>query len=680
MNRITQVAVILCLVCTASTAVGAYQLVWADEFDGTQINTANWEPQVFGGAGSGNNELQYYTDLATNAFVADGYLHIVAREEPYEGYNYTSARLHSAGRQDFLYGRMEARIKVPAGKGYWPAFWMMPTQWVYGGWAASGELDIMETVNAADFITGSIHFGGEYPNNDHTNGTYTDGQTIFADAFHVYTVEWEPTQMRWYVDGNLYSTKNNTQWWCDTAAWNDLAPFDQDFHFILNIAVGGDWPGAPDGSTVFPQEMLVDYVRVYQHANIAPTVAITSPSNGANLPAGNVTIEANASDTDGTISRVRFFANGTFLDEDTTAPYSTVWSATDGCYTLKAWAMDDIGGVSEDVIDVTVGVGCPQLPYYGSPQSLPGKIEAEDFDLGVNGAAYYDLDAGNNGGQYRTDVDVDIEACAEGGYNVGWISDGEWMDYQVDVTSSATYTVDVRVASFATGGAFHIEFDGVDKTGTINVPVTGDWQGWTTVTATADLSSGLQEMTFVKEGSTADEFNLNYFNISDGSIVCGNGICDPGEDCTTCSSDCIGVTGGKPSNRYCCGDGVCEGAENTGNCAVDCSGGGSYCGDGTCDPGEDSGNCPEDCGSSSYCGDGTCDPGEDQCNCSNDCGTPPSTETNCTDGIDNDCGGGTDCADSDCSGDPACDCLPKSSSCSSDSECCSNKCRGGACR
>ncbi len=102
MNRITQVAVILCLVCTASTAVGAYQLVWADEFDGTQINTANWEPQVFGGAGSGNNELQYYTDLATNAFVADGYLHIVAREEPYEAYNSTSARLHSGGRQDFL--------------------------------------------------------------------------------------------------------------------------------------------------------------------------------------------------------------------------------------------------------------------------------------------------------------------------------------------------------------------------------------------------------------------------------------------------------------------------------------------------------------------------------------------------------------------------------------------------
>jgi hypothetical protein len=161
---------------------------------------------------------------------------------------------------------------------------------------------------------------------------------------------------------------------------------------------------------------------------------------------------------------------------------------------------------------------------------------------------------------------------------------------------------------------------------------------------------------------------------------CGNGLCDPLEDCQSCPEDCPIKTKGPPNALYCCGDGICEGHEimYPDICPVDCAG--TYCGDDNCDTYEDSSNCPEDCGGGSYCGDDTCDPGEDQCNCAADCGTPPSTETSCTDGIDNDCGGGTDCDDSDCDTDPACDCLPNGTSCSDDSECCSNKCRGGKCR
>ena len=573
MSKITHLAVITCLIFTASTAFGAYELVWADEFDGTQINPANWEHQVFGGAGTGNNELQYYTDLPTNSFVDGGYLHIVAREEAYEGYNYTSARLHTAGRQDFLYGRMEASIKIPGGQGYWPAFWMMPTQWVYGGWAASGEIDIMEAVNKMDYIRGSLHYGGEWPDNVNSFGDYRVGRgpkaLIFSQDFHQYAIEWEPTQFRWYVDGNLYYTRDSSGWWSNAAPWNDLAPFDADFHFILNIAIGGDWPGAPDASTVFPQEMLIDYVRVYQYPNTAPTVSITSPSDGATLPAGSVTITADALDSDGTINTVRFFAGSTFLGEDTVAPYSMSWGASDGCYTLRIVAMDDLGGQATDSVDVTVGIGCPQLPYYGTPAAVPGQIEAEDYDLGLNGEAYYDYDAGNNGGQYRSD-DVDIEACAEGGYNVGWISDGEWMDYQVDVAGAGTYTIETRVASIASGGAFHIEFDGVDKTGTITVPVTGDWQAWQTVVAVADLSAGAQEMTFVKEGASLDEFNLNYFNITGGTAsYCGDGTCDAGEDQCNCSDDC----GTPPSSEADCADGSDEDCDGYTDCDdIDCDG------------------------------------------------------------------------------------------------------------
>jgi hypothetical protein len=178
---------------------------------------------------------------------------------------------------------------------------------------------------------------------------------------------------------------------------------------------------------------------------------------------------------------------------------------------------------------------------------------------------------------------------------------------------------------------------------------------------------------------------IDYIGLWQSNAVCGNGTCEAGEDCNSCSSDCIGVTGGKPANRYCCGDGVCENVEDETNCNIDC-GAGPFCGDGNCDIDEDQCNCSDDCGtppsaetnctddidedcdgdtdcldsdclgdpSCPTCGDGTCDEGEDQCNCSNDCGTPPSAETNCTDGIDEDCDGDTDCADSDCAADSAC--------------------------
>jgi len=201
---------------------------------------------------------------------------------------------------------------------------------------------------------------------------------------------------------------------------------------------------------------------------------------------------------------------------------------------------------------------------------------------------------------------------------------------------------------------------------------------------------------------------------SDPVCECGNGTCDPGEDCNTCSEDCISRAA-PPKHAYCCGDGTCEGAENETNCAVDC-GGGSYCDDGTCDPGEDQCNCPQDCGTPPStetsctdgedndcdtdvdcddsdcvgdpacptCDDGTCDPGEDQCNCPEDCGTPPATETNCTDGIDEDCDGGADCDDTtgDCDLDPACDCAAVGEACTVDSDCCSNNCfeRKGYCK
>ncbi|MFZ9011891.1 MAG: Ig-like domain-containing protein, partial [Anaerohalosphaeraceae bacterium] len=371
----------LMILCT--DGYGAYQLVWSDEFDGTSLNTANWSYQDGDGCpnlcGWGNNELQWYR--SQNTTVSGGNLIITAKEESYGGRDYTSGKIISRYKQDFLYGRMEARIQVPTGGGIWPAFWMMPTDEVYGGWAASGEIDIMETCNNTDYIGGTIHYGGNWPDNRYSGGNYSPGGMDFSDAFHVYTIEWDLDEIRWYVDDILYSTKTSSLWYSDSDPGNPRAPFDQEFYFILNVAVGGNYTGCTSSGCIsasFPQQMLVDYVRVYQESpNNAPTVSITNPSDGATLPAGNITIDATASDSDGSVAKVEFYGDGILLGEDTSSPYSYTWnSVTDGCYTIMARAVDDLGGYGTDSIDVEVGAGCPQTPYYGTPMAIPGLIEA----------------------------------------------------------------------------------------------------------------------------------------------------------------------------------------------------------------------------------------------------------------------------------------------------------------
>jgi hypothetical protein len=252
-----------------------------------------------------------------------------------------------------------------------------------------------------------------------------------------------------------------------------------------------------------------------EHGTLLPTVAITNPANGATLPAGNIVIDATASDAVGSITIVEFYEGLNYLGEDTTSPYSFTWtSVPDGCYTIKAKAINDLGDSNTDSVSITVGTGCGggNTPYHGSPFAIPTKIEAEDYDNGGEGVAYHDSTGGNNGGQYRTD-DVDIEACSEGGYNVGWMANNEWLEYTVDVAAAGEYTIDIRVASQDTGGNFHLEFNGADKTGTIHVPVTGGWQSWTTVSATATLSAGTQIMRFANADS-ADEYNINHFDIT----------------------------------------------------------------------------------------------------------------------------------------------------------------------
>jgi beta-glucanase (GH16 family) len=253
---------LIILFCFHSNLIVAqeYQLVWSDEFDGTELDTSKWECQIGNGHnGWGNNEKQYYR--AENAVVNDGYLTIIAKEEDFNGFDYTSARIRTINKGDWKYGKIEMRAKMPIGQGIWPAFWMMPTKSVYGGWPVSGEIDIMEYLgHQPGIVHGTLHYGARPPNNKHTGKQFKPDTSDFHKDFHTFSVIWEEGKFRWFVDGELYQTQ--TEWF--TTGGDFPAPFDQEFHVILNMAVGGNWPGYPDETSEFPQEFKVDYVRVYQ--------------------------------------------------------------------------------------------------------------------------------------------------------------------------------------------------------------------------------------------------------------------------------------------------------------------------------------------------------------------------------------------------------------------------------
>ena len=299
--RLTKVAfavTIVALLGFATPSLATYALVWSDEFDGSSLDTGNWNIDIGNGCpdlcGWGNNELQYYR--SQNVAVTGGNLVLTAKRENYGGNAFTSGKVHTRNKQSFLYGRVEMRAKIPTGGGMWPAFWMMPENSVYGGWASSGEIDIMESSNNPTQVGGALHFGGGWPDNTSTSDHHSLGGANFADEFHVYSVEWEPTVIRWYVDDVLYMTRVNSQWWSAGAPSNPLAPFDQEFYIILNTAVGGWYTGCTEPSCIsadLPQEYLIDYVRVYQDVeNIEPEVTITAPLTGSTLPAGGILIEA----------------------------------------------------------------------------------------------------------------------------------------------------------------------------------------------------------------------------------------------------------------------------------------------------------------------------------------------------------------------------------------------------
>ena len=255
----------------------AWQLAWSDEFDqpdGSAPSSTNWVYDL-GGGGWGNQELETYTNRRVNSRIEGGALVIEAREESFTGTDhiardYTSARLKTQGRAAWVYGRIEARMKLPYGQGIWPAFWLLGTNISTTGWPGCGEVDIMENIGREpSTVHATLHGPGYSGGKGIGTGKTLPGGQKLSDAFHVYSIEWETNRIRWFFDDQLYFTVTPAQLPTD-AKW----VFDHPHFIILNLAVGGGWPGNPDGTTVFPQRLVVDYVRVYKPSADRPRARI----------------------------------------------------------------------------------------------------------------------------------------------------------------------------------------------------------------------------------------------------------------------------------------------------------------------------------------------------------------------------------------------------------------------
>lgn len=241
------------------TVANFTNLVMSEEFDTEGApNNALWNYEIgTGNNGWGNNELQYYTDRTENIKVENGYLLISANKEDYNGSSYTSSRITTQGLFEQTHGRFEARIRVPYGKGLWPAFWLLGSDCETNIWPQCGEIDIMEYLgDNPDTVFGSVH-GPGYSAGDAVTKEYTLENDRFDTGFHVFGIEWTPDYINYYVDDVLYQQITPAD---VPGEW----VFNNPFYIILNVAVGGNFPGAPNSETVFPQTMLVDYVRVYQ--------------------------------------------------------------------------------------------------------------------------------------------------------------------------------------------------------------------------------------------------------------------------------------------------------------------------------------------------------------------------------------------------------------------------------
>lgn len=465
------IAALAALLLSSSAFAQGWQLVWSDEFNGSI--GPDWVYEIGNGAsGWGNNELQYYRQ--ENASIENNALVITARRQDFGGYRYTSARMKTQGRRTFKYGRIEARMRLPNFMGAWPAFWMLGANITQVGWPASGEIDVMEHINNENRTYGTIHW------RDH-NGNYAQygGDTaVNVEDWHVYAVEWDASAIRWYVDGNQFHEVNIQ------GGVNGTEEFHNDFFLLLNFAIGGNWPGFNIDESRLPAKMYVDYVRVYQRNGNAPAGVATLYQHcnyggyGVSLPAGNYTLAQlqarGISNDDLSSLRVNAGYQVTLYEHDNFTGRSLVKSADTPCL---------VGDGFNDTAS--------SLRVASYSQSWSRTIEAE---------------------QFSAQMGIQTEACSEGGQNVGWIDQGDWMAYNgITFPATGTYRVEYRVAS-PSGGRLSLDLNaGGILLGEVQIPATGGWQNWTTVSHTVTVAAGTYNVgLFAAQGG----WNINWFRIT----------------------------------------------------------------------------------------------------------------------------------------------------------------------
>ncbi|MBI3883138.1 MAG: family 16 glycosylhydrolase [Sphingobacteriales bacterium] len=471
-----------------------WQVVWQDDFN---TISSDWIFET-GGGGWGNSELEYYRK--ENATIQNGNLVIAAKQENFGGYSYTSARMKTQGKKFWKYGKVEIRASTPATQGIWPAFWMLGESINNVGWPACGEIDILEHVNTGNTNYGTIHWANDQGQHISYGGN-TEVSTL--TNFHIFSIEWNSTSIKWFVDGVKYHEADITN------GVNSTSDFHENCFLILNVAVGGNWPGNTIDNNIMPANLVVDYIKVYQDipATSAPVINSSLSANATINTAFNYTITASNTPT-------AYNATGlpAGLNINTATGNISGAPTVSGTFNVNITASNSLGSNSKTLV---ISIPTPVLaPYGGTPANIPGKIEAEKYDTGGEGLAYHDMEAANNGTQMRTTEGIDIEACADtgGGYDVGWTTGGEWMTYTVNVINTGVYTLQARVSTINAGKTFHVELDGINISGPLTVPNTGNWQVWQTISVnTPIISAGQKILRIVFD---AGDFNINYLNFS----------------------------------------------------------------------------------------------------------------------------------------------------------------------